>query len=136
MVLHTLCGFGHQVHPFSKSHTTMFLFSTSSVGPLSPESCNSTTLLRTLAAGNTGGAQRTTRKLRATSTVREGLREFGPRNLGPRGLLCNSYTDKHHTKVTTVTRLWWRLIQCASCRTDLQTPVCNENEIRKQSPAF
>ena len=131
MVLHTLFGFGNSSTLLANlTKHNAFYFSINSVGPLNPESCNTTTLLRTLEAGNTGSAKRTARKLRAAKTVREGLREFGPRNLGPRGLFCNSYTVlKHHTNVTTVTHFWWRLIQCANCRTDLQTPICNENQM-------
>ncbi len=128
-------GFAHplwiwQQFPNLESLTkhNVFDLSTNTVGVLNPDSCSTTTLLRTLQAGSTCSAKRTMRKLRATKIVREGLRaisEFGPRSLGPRGLFCNSYTVvKPHTNLTTITHFWWRLIQCANCRTDLQTPIC------------
>ncbi len=77
MVLHTLCGFGNSSTVWENlTKHNAFDLSTNSVGPLNPESCNPTTLLRTLEAGNTGNTKRTTRKLRATKIVREGLREI------------------------------------------------------------
>ncbi len=122
-------GFAHpqwiwqRFHSFRKSYETRcFLFFDNVVGPLNPESCNPTTLCEHLRP-----------ETPEVQNVREGLRtisEFGPRSLGPRGLFCNSYKAlKHHTNVTIVTQFWWRLMQCANCRTDLQTPICNANNI-------